>query len=145
MITFHELNEQNHKITELSNILIYLINDRAMCDNDITCDLFFNYITRVQDHLDMEERELYKPLLTYTDPATKNTANMFLAGSSEIKRVFNQYINRWCRKHELHVKDYDVFVKETRDMFNLVLKRIEDETEHLYPLVRKVAGDRFAA
>jgi hypothetical protein len=40
MITFEELNTQNHEITELTNVLSYLLADRAMCDTDICCDLF---------------------------------------------------------------------------------------------------------
>jgi len=26
-------------------------------------------------------------------------------------------------------------------MFDLILKRIQDETEHLYPLIREIKGD----
>ena len=41
--------------------------------------------------------------------------------------------------------DHPKFVNETREMFALVLRRIEDEVEHLYPTVRTVAGDKIAA
>ena len=30
MITYEELNAANHKITELSNVLLYLFRDRSM-------------------------------------------------------------------------------------------------------------------
>ncbi len=145
MITFAQLNEQNHRITELSNVVSRLITERTLCDNKITCDLFFRYVGMVKDHLDIEEKALYTYLLTHEEPKVKNTANMFLSGSAEIRRVFNQYLHRWCHEHELRVKDHGEFVRDTQDMFKLVLKRIEDETEHLYPLVRRVAGDRIAA
>ncbi|MBU0654617.1 MAG: hypothetical protein KJ914_05715 [Gammaproteobacteria bacterium] len=138
MILFAQLHEQNDKITELSNVLSYLIDDRLICDTTVTCELFFQYVDRVREHLDMEERELYQTLLAHRENKVRITANMFLAGSGEIKRVFSQYLKRWCKDKELRIKDHDQFVKETREMFELVLRRIEDEVEHLYPTVREV-------
>ena len=44
MVTYDELNTQNHKITELSNVLRYLLADRAMCDTEATCKLFYEYL-----------------------------------------------------------------------------------------------------
>lgn len=138
MISFEELNHQNDKITELSNVLSYLIDERSICDTSVTCELFFEYVDRVRQHLDVEERELYQGLLAHKDNKVCNTAKMFLSGSGEIKRVFSQYLKRWCKNKELRIKDHDQFVKETREMFALVLRRIEDEVEHLYPTVRAV-------
>jgi hypothetical protein len=43
------------------------------------------------------------------------------------------------------IKDHQAFVNETEDMFRLVLNRIQDETEQLYPLIRKVGGDAQVA
>lgn len=141
MVSFTALNQQNDHITELSNVLSYLIDDRAICDTEVTCELFFSYVDRVREHLDMEERELYQRLLAHKESRIRNTANKFLAGSGEIKRVFGQYLKRWCKSKELRIKDHDQFVKETREMFELVLRRIEDEVEKLYPTVREVYGE----
>ena len=72
------------------------------------------------------------------DQSVKHTASLFLSGSGEIKRVFEAYLRKWCNHKELRIKNHDKFVKETEDMFRLVLRRIEDETEHLYPLLRGI-------
>ena len=40
------------------------------------------------------------------------------------------------------IGDYEVFAKETEEMFNLVLDRIQDESEKLFPMVREVTGER---
>lgn len=141
MVGFETLNQQNDRITELSNVLSYLIDDRAICDTGVTCELFFEYVDKVRQHLDDEERELYHKLLAHKDRKICNTAQMFLSGSGEIKRVFNQYLKRWCKNRELRIHDYGQFVQETREMFALVLRRIEDEVEHLYPAVRAVNGE----
>ena len=145
MISFKELNEQNQKITELSRVLNLLISDRSICDTDTTCDLFFDYIAKVKEHLDVEERELYRELLTHSDMEVKNTATKFLSGSGEIKKVFKQYVKRWCRNKQLRIKDHDRFIAETHEMFEMVLDRIVHETEYFYPVVRSVYGEKMAA
>ena len=138
MVSFTELNQQNDTITELSNVLCLLISERAVWDTRVVTNLFFTYVDRVKEHLDLEERELYQSMLLHSDQRVRQTANKFLSGSGEIKRVFGQYLKQWSRSHELRINDYERFTKDTREMIQLVLNRIEDEVEHLYPTVREV-------
>jgi hypothetical protein len=148
MVTFSQLHEQIHKITELSNVFRYLIQDRSMCDTDIACDLFFDYTRHVKEHMELVDREICGALISNPDQAVKNTADRFLSGSSEIKRIFAEYLKDWCseRRRQLKIKDHGAFVEDTNQMFDLVLDRIQRETEHLYPLVRKLEGaDQQAA
>ena len=133
MISYMELHEQNHKITELSNVLSYLINERSMCDTEVSCELFFRYVSMVKDHLETEERELYQLLLMDSDNDVRNSGRKFLSGSGEIKRVFGQYLKRWCKGKELRIRDHEAFINDTRDIFGLVIRRIDDEIVHLYP------------
>jgi hypothetical protein len=140
MTAFSKLHAQNHKITELSNVFLYLVQNREICDTETACDVFFEYSTKVKEHIELVDRELCGKLISYPDQAIKNTADRFLSGSTEIKRIFNQYLKDWCnepRRH-LRIRDHDEFLKETEQMFALVLDRIQRETEHLYPLIRKV-------
>ncbi len=138
MVSFTELNNQNDSITELSNVLSLLIDERAIWDTRVVGNLFFAYVDKVKEHLDTEERELYQSLLLHNDQRTRQIANKFLSGSGEIKRVFGQYLRRWSRSRGLRINDHDQFARDTREMFQLVLNRIEDEVEHLYPTVREV-------
>jgi len=145
MVSFKELNEQNHMIAERAKIILYMIQDRAICDTDVTCDLFFDLTERVKNHLDIEERELYKDMLTHNDHAIKQTAENFLSGSAEIKRVFKQYLKRWCHNKNLRIKNHAQFVKETDEIFTMIQDRIISETEKFYPVVRSVYGEQMAA
>ena len=145
MINFIELAEQNHKIAELSKVLSNVIEDRSLCDTDVTCDLFFDFAERVKSHLDAEDRELYQDLLVHREARVKNVANRFLSGSGEIKRVFRQYLKKWCRNKKLRIRDHEKFIAETNEMFELIFRRIEDETENLLPVVREVAMECKAA
>lgn len=147
MVTFAELHAQNHKITELSNVFLYLIRDRAMCDTEVACDLFFDYSKKVREHIELVDKQLCGQLISHPDRAVRNTADRFMSGSAEIKRIFASYLKDWCsEKHkELHVRHHERFIEETNQMFTLVLERIQRETEHLYPLIRRLEDRDLAA
>ena len=143
MITYEKLNKQIHEITEMSNVFMYLIEDRRMCDTQITCDLFFDYVKKVKYHLEIEDGYLYSAILNEGDADAKQVADNFMSGSMEIKRIFQRYLKKWShpRRHQLLIANYDDFNRDTKEMFGLVLNRIQDEVEHLYPLVRSISGD----
>lgn len=140
MLTFAELHDNIHKITELSNVFLYLIQDRSMCDTRFACDLFFQYTQAVREHIELVDKQLCGKLVSNPDQKAKNTADRFLSGSSEIKKIFASYLKEWCSvtPRRLTIRDHDAFVKETEEMFTLVLDRIQRETEHLYPLIRRL-------
>lgn len=142
MITYDELNAQSHEIIELSNVLSYLLKDRSMCDTDTCCELFYRYGEKIRAHLDTVDHT-YTTLLNSQDERAKKVANKFMGGSREIKLIFNQYRKQWCERHkqELNVVNHDEFLKETGEVFDLILNRIQDETEQLYPLIRAIKGD----
>ena len=143
MITYEELYQQIHKITEISNVFLYLIEDRSMCDTQITCDLFFDYVEKVKSHLELQDIHLYSSILTDGNAEAKNVADNFMSGSIEIKRIFQKYLRKWSHpgRHQLLISNYDKFNEETQQIFDMVLNRIQDETEHLYPLIREISGD----
>jgi hypothetical protein len=141
MITYDELNEQNHRITELSNVLSYLFKDRSMCDTGSCCDLFYHYVDLVRQHIDLVDKDMYSDMLASPDKKINNVARNFMSGSLEVKRILKDFSKRWCptRKHDaLKIKDHEKFLKDTDELFEIVLQRILDETEHLYPLVRSL-------
>ena len=137
MATLDELNIQNHKLTESSNVLVYLLQERAMCDTETACNLLYGFLDQVNNHMKLVD-SLYKDLLADKKQEVNNIAQMFMSGERELKRIITQYINKWCmrERQELRVADHEKFTKDTRELFEMVLSRIQDETEHLYPLVR---------
>lgn len=143
MVSYQQLHQQNHKITELTNILQHLLGDRSLCDSEVTCNLFFEYVNAVRDHIAVTDSAMYSKLLGAGDQKMANLASRFMGGSREINRIFSAYLKRWCklRSKQLVIKEYDAFMRDTQEMFDMVLDRIQSETEHLYPAVRKVTGD----
>jgi len=119
-----------------------------MCDTQIACDLFFDLSNKVKEHMELVDRELCGRLMSHPDQEVKNTASRFLSGSTQIKRIFAEYLKQWCsqRTSELVILDHAAFLQDTNEMFDLVLDRIQRETEHLYPLIRRLeeTGQRAA-
>ena len=145
MTDITQLNEQNTKIKELSSVLHYLISNKEMCSTEVTCDLFMNYTEEVTNHLYLEEKEVYRYLLNHDDLKVRNTTNDFFSGSIEIKRVFNEYVGRWCKNKKLRVVKHAEFLQDSEEVFNLVLNRVNAETNILYPLVKDALQESVAA
>ena len=142
-ISYDELNTQNHKITELSNVLSVLIKDRTLCDSETCCTLFYNYMDRVNEHMQYVDSTTYTGLLGDASQEANNVANNFMAGSQEIKRIMKTYVRKWCNKKSKGLSigaQHEQFLKETDEMFNMILDRAQDEMEHLYPMVRKISA-----
>ena len=116
-----------------------------MCSKEATCDLFFKYAEEVTDHLYLEEKEVYRHLLNHEDLKVRNTVNDFFSGSIEIKRVFNEYLGQWCKNKKLRTTKHSEFVEDSHQMFELVLNRVDAETNILYPTIKEVLGDKIAA
>lgn len=148
MVSFQDVHLQNDKITELSNVFLYLVQDRAMCDTQIACDLFFDYSQKVKEHIELVDKKMCGRLISSPDLTVRNTADRFLSGSTEIKKIFAEYLKDWCmgKQRQLAVGDHETFLKDTEEMFSIVMNRIQRETEHLYPLVRSLDdGGQLAA
>jgi hypothetical protein len=144
MITYDELHDENHKITELSNILLYLFRERSMCDTGTCCELFHRFTDKVKEHIDLVDHNLYNKLLTHDDHEVQLLARNFMSGSQEIKKIIADYMKTWCPRAQsgsLAIADHDRFIKDSEEMFELILERIQNETEKLYPLVRELSGD----
>ena len=142
MITYTKLNEQNHRITELSNVLRFLLKDRSMCDTESCCTLFNNYMTQVHEHIEMVDKSMYSDLLASPDEKVNNVAKNFMSGSVEVKKRLQKFNKQWCPSrgsNDLKIKDHQQFLDDMDKLFDIVLQRIQDETEHLYPLVRSLS------
>jgi len=145
MITYEELHTQNHDITELSNVLLYLFKDRSMCDTESCCELFYRYMDKVREHIDLVDRNLYGKLLAHEDHEIQNLVRNFMSGSQEIKKIMSEYSKEWCpvkKTQTLAIAQHDRFLVDTEKMFHLILQRIQDETEKLYPLIREISGNQ---
>jgi len=149
MISYDELHSQNHDITDLSNVLLYLLKERSMCDTGACCELFHRYMDKVREHIDLVDKNLYGKLLAHDDHEIQKQVRNFMSGWQEIKKIMSEYSKEWCptkQTQTLVIAEHERFLSDTEKMFELILERIQDETEKLYPLIREISGkDHHAA
>jgi hypothetical protein len=84
---------------------------------------------------------MYTDLLKSPDQKINNVAKNFMSGSVEVKKILVQFTKQWCpakNKGALMIGDHEAFLSDLDELFDIVLQRILDETEHLYPLVRSL-------
>lgn len=116
-----------------------------MCNTQVTCDLFLDYAEQVTNHLYLEEKDVYRHLLNHSDMKVRNTSNDFFSGSIEIKRVFNEYLGRWCKNKKLRVIKHQEFMQDSKEIFELVLNRVNAGTTILYPMIEDALDKKIAA
>ena len=139
MTTYHQIKKQHQYIKELTDILRRLITDKSFVEMETTCNLFFSYSNKVDSYFKMVETSVYQHMLVHSEEAVKKTAYRFMAGSCGIKRLFAQYKQTWCHNKKLRVRDHARFVQESEDIYKLILQRINDEANHLYPVIREMS------
>ena len=110
-----------------------------MCDTQTANILFCETLKKIDEHLEMVDH-LYPKLLNTKVTNAHNTVSMFMSGERELKRIIADYKKAWFAKQrqELRINNHSEFLKDTSELFEIVLSRIQDETEHLYPLARAV-------
>jgi hypothetical protein len=145
MISINKMHRHNHKIAEYSKVLSVLIRDRELCDTQVMCNIFFDYVNAVKEHLSHEEKNIYQPMLIHSDAHIKNTATQFMSGSMEIKRIISGYVKKWCSKNTLRIRNHQQFISDTEEIFEFVWNRIIDESEHLYPAFKIATEEKRAA
>lgn len=137
---FDRLHHGSHAITELSSVVVHLVRERPLCDTRVARDLFFAYIAVVQEHLDLVDRHLFRPLLAHGRPEVHRLAEDFKTDAREVRRVFTEYVVRWssARNRQLRIgPDHGAFVEETEAVLGIVLDHVQREIETLFPLARQ--------
>jgi len=140
MIDLEALHEQNHKLTELSNVFAYLVRERALCDTETASRLFFDYGDRLPVHLSQVDLLVKRYLLADPDPRRVNLARKLVADSRLLRSNYDKFLTHWTdsSRRRFRIADHQAFVRETDELFELILDRIQRETEFLYPLLKKM-------
>lgn len=91
-------------------------------------------IGKLKIHLSSEDKALYPTLLASTDPKVKTTAEAFMKEMGGIAPSVEAYFTKWALASHIQ-KNPEDFIKETKDLFAALAKRIDREHKDLYPLL----------
>lgn len=103
------------------------IRPNARTAYQLLCDLS----DKVKEHLSEEDRGLYPSLLIHEDPKVKSIAWGFISGEKPLRKTFDDYHKRWLKNCDFNFTEE--FLQETREVFDMLVYRIEREEQVLFP------------
>jgi len=108
------------------------IRPNAKTAHQLLCDL----AGKVKEHLSEEDKGLYPPLLIHEDPKVKSIAWGFINGEKPLRKAFDGYHRKWLKNCDFNFTD--AFIQESHDIFEMIMKRIEQEQTILFPKLEKM-------
>ncbi len=134
MYSLEELKQQNRDIADLCAVLSVLVEHGSLRNNPYVCDLVSRFREKVWMHLVFEDNTLYAELLGHGDDKVNEIASRFHDSARAVKKRFAQYVRNWCHV-EAQNTDHDRFVRESREIFRLIMDRVKYENEEMFPLL----------
>ncbi|EGV31442.1 hypothetical protein ThidrDRAFT_2064 [Thiorhodococcus drewsii AZ1] len=125
--THIELRQMIDDLNAIMTPEMLKIRPNAKTAHELLCDLG----TKVRAHLSDEDRTLYPRLLIHEDAKVKSIAWGFISGEKPLRKVFDDYHKRWLRNCDFNFSED--FLAETREIFEMVVRRIEREELVLLP------------
>jgi hemerythrin-like domain-containing protein len=93
--------------------------------------LLSRLLGKLSVHLTMEDKSLYPRLLA--NPKSKAVAKKFMDEMGGLGKVIDTYKNKWSSARKIQ-EDPISFIKDTRNIFATLGKRIEKENNELYKI-----------
>jgi len=88
----------------------------------------------VRIHLILEDKALYPVLANIEEGEIRSISEQFKQEMSEISSVFNKYVEKWSSGASIR-DETDVFITESRELFEALLERVERENSSLYQML----------
>lgn len=137
MTDIARLQEENHQLLALCDVLDVLLAQLPLRTNPITCELLGRLHEKLSIHLCHEDRDAYQRLLA-GDTEAKTVASQFISNTHELNRILERHGTRWCARTAPH--DSETYAAETRDILRMLRRRIELEETRLFPVVARQPG-----
>lgn len=94
---------------------------------------------KVSVHLAMEDDSLYPELIAHKDAFIRAAADRLAKEVGGIKKAFAEYTRKWHNAEAIGGNATE-FIRETRNIFSELTRRIEKEDGELYPLVEGITA-----
>ncbi len=88
-------------------------------------------------HASMENDALYPRMVAHPDPRVSTVAREFVEAFGGIYDAFSGYLRRWPTAASIEGNPV-AFVRESKDAFKMLARRVMRETSELYPLADEV-------
>jgi hypothetical protein len=139
MARLESFRKQHEELMALVKRMAPLLKPEQLArDSQMMRDLLTQLTSKLMVHLAMEDRSLYPKLIVHDDGPTRATAKRFMAEMGSVAQTFGAYSKRWAAPDAINSNPV-TFVAETRQLFEVLGNRIEQENKVLYPLAERAA------
>lgn len=136
MYSLDELRQQNKDISDLCEVLTILIEHPDVQNNPYVCELMQRFKEKVWMHLVFEDNTIYSALLQHHHESVSQTAKTFRDSAQDIRHRFTHYLKHWCQTTD-NKTEHETLRKESQDIFQQVMARIQYENEYMFPLIEQ--------
>lgn len=132
------LAAREKEITEITSTLKAMLSaEESRLDPvaSVVRVLLSDLCSKVRQHIDKEDSELYPNLLEQADVEIRNLVWGFQASDRPLCKEFEQYYRRWLQSPDLSLSDE--FLVQTRALIEAVEERIERERAVMLPQLQE--------
>ncbi|MBI5902394.1 MAG: hemerythrin domain-containing protein [Deltaproteobacteria bacterium] len=138
MISTTSFREQHKEMLAIAGEISKGLNVEALKkDASNVRTLLSRLAGKLSVHLAMEDNALYPALASHADASVRLTANNFIREMGGIKKALDAYTRKWATATLIQNGAAD-FVKETRELFTALARRIEKEDNELYAVIDRL-------
>ena len=127
-------SNQHEEILNLATDLAKHLNiDSLKQDANPARKVLSGLAGRLKVHLAMEDKSLYPQFMKSGDENTQRTAEEFQSEMGGLAQAFNSYVSAWPSSLAIQ-ENSGPFIEQTKQIYEVLSKRIEREESTLYPL-----------
>ena len=130
-----KLTGQHEQVVQVVKDFCTILDDVRNITNATKARGFLDELGSLLDiHLKIEDELLYPILKKSLNTNVKNTAISFSNEMGSIADNIGHYMNKWNTSISI-ANESEYFIKETKALVSLLLKRIDRENKDLFPLL----------
>lgn len=131
------LKRQHNDIIDLVNYVLHKIENNVVEQNIQDIVLSINTITgKLKVHLLNEDKYLYPHLMNNTNITLNISGKKFFEEMKKVTIKYENYKSNYNTPSKVK-QNIEAFNKDTKQIFKILMDRIQREENELYPLVKK--------
>jgi iron-sulfur cluster repair protein YtfE (RIC family) len=129
------LKKQHKEISDIVKQISVLLNPDVLSQDAEQAGILLSKLTEnLELHLAWEDEALYPALQRHPKEEVRILTKVFSEEMGGISKTFARYTANWPNAAAIQ-NDPDSFINESRDIFASLSSRINQENNHLYPLL----------
>jgi len=133
----NNLLRQHQEMLDLTAKICAYQNQLQVKENASTISTLFSQLAgKLKMHLMVEDQFVYPKLTMHSDVQIQKISQNFANEMGDLGKVFGDYKTRYMGANKI-ADNANLFINDTKNIFAALTKRMDKETQLLYPLLSK--------